>query len=338
MKGWTIADEKKLILKEIIEDSNLIGAPKIKTTKALITLADVLRYNGETYADNIVLGGSGTGIVSKAETNLFDLEKGNRVYVEPNIECGECYNCINGDYLKCSDMHIAGEDVHGFLRDFVSAPVEKIFTLPENVSDFDALFIKHISLALAVVDKLNIQKGDYVAIIGANNFGNILAQLLIYYSAVPILMTMDDEDYNTAKKCGIYYVLGQNDNWKEEIFMITSGRMAEKVVYVSDCNIPATKAFNLASFGAGVAFTGTSQKNSAVSFTQAVKKQLDILCINNGFGNTASSINLISNKAINLSLLPVETETFENVPSVFDKLSRQLEETGKINETVIQIL
>ncbi len=338
MKGWIITDEKKLELTDVTEDAKLVGSPKIKTTKALITLADVLRYNGEVYNENIVLGSTGTGIISEAEANLFDIEKGKHVYVEPNTECGECYNCINGDYLKCSDMYIAGEDSHGFLRDFISAPVEKIFTLPENVSDYDALFIKHISLAIDVIDKLNIQKGDYVAVIGANNFGNILSQLLIYYSAVPILMTTDTEDYETAKKSGIYYVLGSDDNWKDEVFMITSGRMAEKVVYVSDCNIPVTKAFNLASFGAQVAFTGTSYKNSPVTFTQAIKKQLDILCINNGFGNTASSINIISNKAINLSTLTVNKSKHENVPDVFEQLSKQLEETGKINETVIEFI
>lgn len=338
MKGWTITDEKKLELKEITEDAKLVGSPKIKTTHALITLGDVLRYNGEIFADNIVLGNSGTGIVSEAEANLFDLEKGKHVYIEPNTECGECYNCINGEHQKCSDMYVAGEDLHGFLRDFVSAPAEKLFTLPDNVSDFDALFIKHISLAIAIVDKLNIQKGDYVAVIGANNFGNILSQLLIYYSAVPILMTTDEEDYKTAKNSGIYYVLGANDNWKDEVFMITSGRMAEKVIYISDCNIPTAKAFNLASFGAGVVFTGSAYKNSHITFTQAIKKQLDILCINNGFGNTASSINLISNKAINLSYLPVDKAKFEDVPSVFEKLSKQLEETGKVSETVIELI
>lgn len=337
MKGYFITDEKKLDLLEVKEDEKLIGTPKIKTTMALITLPDVLRYNGEVFAENIVLGSTGVGIVSQTEANLFDLEKGKHVYIEPNTECGECYNCINGDYLKCSDMYIAGEDTHGFLRDFVSAPAEKLFTLPESVTDFDALFIKHISLAIDVIDKLNVQKGDYVAVIGGNNFGNILSQLLIYYSAVPILMTNDEEDYNIAKKSGVYYVLGAEDNWKDEVFMITSGRMAEKVVYISDCNIPVVKAFNLASFGAQVAFTGSSYKNSPITFTQAIKKQLDILCINNGFGNTASSINIISNKAINLSHLPVDRAKFEDVPKVFENLSKQLEQTGKIRETLIEL-
>ena len=59
-----------------------------------------------------------------------------------------------------SNMQIAGEDYDGFLSDFVSVPAEKLFVLPESVSGLDALFIKDISLAIAVVDKLGIQKGD----------------------------------------------------------------------------------------------------------------------------------------------------------------------------------
>ena len=33
-----------------------------------------------------------------------------------------------------------------------------------------------------------VEKGDYVAIVGSDNYANVLAQLLIYYQAVPILL------------------------------------------------------------------------------------------------------------------------------------------------------
>ena len=151
-------------------------------------------------------------------------------------------------------------------------------------------------------------------------------------------MTMDEDDYEAAKKSGIYYVLGANDNWQKEVANITSGRMTDKVVYVADCNIPVAKAFSLASFGAAVAFTGAFNKTGPVSFMQAVKKQLDIHCINTDFGYTATSINLIANKAINFSNLKIAECSYAEVPSVFKKLAKELEDTDKISETVVNLI
>nr|MBO4518330.1 alcohol dehydrogenase catalytic domain-containing protein [Clostridia bacterium] len=338
MKGYKLVKPFNLAEKEAADNANSNTVCKVRTTKALITLPDVLRYTGETEGTNAIMGSAGIGILSETEQNLFDLEKGQRVYVEPVRECNECYNCKKGDFGKCSDLRVAGEDFDGFLSDFISAEHEKLFALPDSVSDKEALFIRHISLALAVFDKLNIQKGDYVAVVGANNFGNIFSQLLIYYQAVPIVASLDEEDYEAVKKSGIYYALGPNDNWPKEVASITSGRMTDKVVYVADCNIPVAKAFSLASFGAAIVFTGTTNKTGPVAFTQAVKKQLDIHFLNNGFGNTAASINLIANKAINFTHLKVAECSYAEVPIAFKNLAEQLEKTDKISETIVSLI
>lgn len=338
MKGWKFIAPMSIAEEEVVDSLDNSELSKVKITKALITLTDVLRYNGEIESDNIILGSSGIGIISETETNLFGLEKGQHVYINPTKECSECYNCKSGNDSGCSNLQVAGQDYHGFLSDFVDVAPEKLFVLPESVPDLEALFIEHISQAISVVDKLGVQKGDYVAIIGANNFGNILAQLLIYYQAVPIVMTTNEEDYKIAKDSGIYYVLGQDDNWVKEVSLITSGRMTKSVVYISDCNIPTVKAFSVASFNASVAFTGLSYRNNPISFSQAIKKQLQILCIGDSTGNTAASINLIANKAINLSHLKLDSSTYDKVPETLENMSKQLDEQGKIYETVVDLM
>ncbi len=338
MRGYKITKPFTLVEEEIPETPATHTQSKVKINKALITLSDVLRYRGELDDAQVVLGSSGIGIVSETEANLFGLEKGKHIYIDPTRPCDDCYNCKRGDPSKCSNLQFAGEDFDGFLSNFISATHEKLYTLPSSVSDFESLFIDHISLAVSIYDKLGIQKGDYVAVLGANNFGNILAQLLIYYQAVPIVMTLDDEDYEIAKKSGIYYVLSSNDNWQKEVSAITSGRMADKVVYISDSNIPTAKAFALAQYNSQIAFTGEFYKSSPVSFSSAIKKQLDILCINSGHGNAGASINLIANKAIDFSHLKLENSTYATVPETFEKLSKQFEKEGKIYETVVDML
>lgn len=338
MKGFKIVKPYTLQEVELNEDVSSKAQSKIKINKALITLSDVLRYRGELEGEQVVLGSSGIGIITETDANLFGLEKGKRVYMDPLKTCDECYNCKKGDYSICSNPLVAGEDYDGFLRDFVNYPNDKLFSLPNSVSELDSLFIDQISKAIVIFDKMNIQKGDYVAVLGANNFGNIFAQLLIYYQAVPIVMTLDEEELDIVKKSGIYYALGPNDNWQKEVMSITSGRLPNKVVYISDSNIPASKAFALAGHNTQVAFTGAFYKSSTISFLSAVKKQLDILCINSGFGNTATSINLIANKAIDFSHLKLGKAKYDNVIETFEKLSEQLDKEGKIDETIVDLI
>ena len=231
----------------------------------------------------------------------------------------------------------AGEDYNGFLSDFVSVNASKIFLLPDSVSETDALFIGHIANAISIIDKLGVQKGDYVAIIGNNNLAIITAMLLIFYQSVPILISTNEKTVNIAKESGVYYTLNQDDNWQKEVSVITGGRMAKNVVYISDSDIPANKAFSVASYNASVAFTGISNRTSAISFALAVKKQLEIHCINGSFGNTATSINILANKAIDLSKLNVDTVSYDAVPKTFNTLSEKLKKEEQINETIVEL-
>lgn len=337
MKGWKLNNLKKLELLEVTEPTSISSSAKVKITKSLITLSDVQRYLGETNSKNVILGSYGIGIVTETDANLLELEKGKHVYIEPSSACGECYNCKNDNKKSCSTMQIAGEDKNGFLCDFITVETDKLYTLPESVSDSDALFIGYLSNAIAIVDKLGVQKGDYVSIIGANTFGIILAQLLIYYQAVPIICTNSEEGFNDAKNSGIYYVLGFEDNWAKEVSTITGGRLTNSAVYISDCNIPIAKAFSLVNFGGNVVFTGITSKSVNVSFTQAIKKGLVIHCVNSGFGYAESSINLIANKAIDLSALNIKKTKYENVPETFNQMSEILEKNGTFYESIVEM-
>ena len=101
----------------------------------------------------------------------------------------ECYFCKTQDYCNCQNMGIYGLNRDGFLRDFAVLPPKNLRLLPENVQIGDAIFVEYIATAIRLLDKIDIQKGDHVAIMGGDILGNIIAQLVIYYQAIPILIT-----------------------------------------------------------------------------------------------------------------------------------------------------
>lgn len=336
MNGWHITAPRRVEDLPIEENFDSQFDTKVMLTKALITYADAARFAaGEP--QNVVPGSYGIGKVSEPGQNLFDLQQGNRVYVSPMRKCGKCYNCNNNERGKCSDPQIAGENFHGFLRNFVSTESNNLYYLPDSVSDDDALYIEHLSLALSVIDNLDVQKGDHIAVIGTNNLGNILAQLLIYYQAVPILIGFDSENLEIARSCGIYYTLGKDDNWIKEVAAITGGRMAKSVVYNTDSDVPARNAFLLAGYNTHVAITGTAAKNNSLAFASAMKKQLVIHCINTAYGYTSSSINLLNNKAVNLKPLKIDKIKYADVQKKLEDMADALEKNEKVYDAIVEI-
>ncbi len=335
MKGWKFKKPNVILEEEILNNDDLEQSVKVKITKTLLNLNDFNIFSGDNEVkENTVLGSYGIGVLAEEPSTLLGLQKGDRVYIESKKPCNDCYNCNIGNKDKCFSPLIAGEDYDGFLRDFVSCPIDEVYKLPDSVSDQDALFINYISVCVNIIDTLNIEKGNYVAIVGTNNLSVILAQLLIYYQAVPIMISENEKGKELASKSGVYYNLTEEDNLTKEVSTITGGRMADKVVYICDMDLPVTKAFSLASYGAKIAFTGFTNRITSFSFNQAIKKQLQIYCINNVAKNTPTSINLLVNKAVNTSNLKIEKIKYSDISDAMIKASKEYKFTEIIVENV----
>ena len=338
MQGWQLTNTKKIeeVSRGEVFDSSF--SSKVKVTKALITEADYLRFNGEIDAKGVILGSYGAGVISEPCVNLYNLTKGSRVYISPKKPCENCYNCKNDDYQHCANLRIAGENYDGFLRDFMIADKNDLYFLPDSVSDEEALFIDYLSVSLKIIDDLNIEKGEYVAVVSDGILGNVLSQLLIYYQSVPIFITGSEEEKRIAKQCGVYYSFSKKDNYTQELFNITGGRMAKSVVYVANDSFTPHTAFSLAAAKSNVAITGSFLKKNSFTFTEAIKKDLTLKCINSGYGNTEACINLLANKAISLNKLNIERIKLSDINNAFEKMNKTYEEENTFVPIIVDLV
>lgn len=339
MKGWQITAPNTLAEDNFTEVFDSVSSAKIKITKALVNENDIIAYSGDKNADYPVITGSfGAGIVVETGENCFGLEKNDRVYVNPFTNCQTCYSCKSNMPGCCSEMKIAGENAPGFLRDFAIFPCSSVYDLPDNVSDADAVFIEYVSLAISVIDRLEIKKGDHIAVIGANTLGNILSQIIIYYQGVPILIDNNSENLEKAKEAGVYYVLNVDHELQKNVSELTSGRMADKVVFTCPPAIETKLPLQLASYGSSIAFAGFDYSNLTINLKPAMKRQLNICTVTKGFGNTAASINLLANKAVNLSAVPKIFAEYQDVPSLYEQMSSSYKERKNFLPALVNLM
>lgn len=338
MKGWQINEAYDLVQVKRNETASLDKEVKVKITKAMISPDDITMYNGDNkISEPIIPCRSAIGIVVEAGENIYGVEAKTRVYLDPISSCGNCYSCTIGQPKDCFKFNIAGKNVDGFLKDFAVVPAEKVYQLPKSVSDTEALFIGYLSLAISVIDKLQIQKGEHVAVIGGNIIGNIIAQLLIYYQGVPMLIDDNESNLEIAKRSGIYYTLKADGRLEREVSELTGGRMTPKVVYVTSCGINTEMALKIARPNATVAFVGFNYFNTRINFSQAMNKQLRFYCITNGYGNAEASINLIANNAVNLSTFNLMKATSAEIPNVFKICDERMKSAQEVYNYVIDM-
>jgi L-gulonate 5-dehydrogenase len=339
MKAWQIKAPN--IIEETTRQDNLesVSSSKIKITKALISDNDAFAFIGNDDSKYPVIPGrNAVGIITETGSNCFGIEKNDRVYINPVSNCGECYNCKSGNKNTCIDVQIAGENSEGFLRDFAVLPCSELFNLPDSVTDDNALFIEHIALSIAIIDKLNITKGDHVAVIGASTLGNLLCQLIIYYQGVPILIDKDEANLEVAIKSGIYYTLKNDSSIIKNVSDLTGGRMTEKCVYITDCTLNTKLALNLTSYSGSVAFAGFNAHKINIDFATAMKKQLTVVGITDGYGQTAAAINILVNKALNFSAFSFATIGYNAIPKTISEKANQIQSGAKTTETIVKLL
>ena len=305
MNNWQIIEPKRLGGITTTENLENVDHVKIKTTKCFISANDLNLFKGDLKREYPFTPCSiavGQVVETLKESNYIN--KGSKVYL-PTSFC-------NG--------------ANGYLRDFVILPSNEVFVLPETVSEDDALFINHISLAITIIDKLNIERGNHVAIVGGSFLANIIAQLLMYYQSVPILIDSNEKNLDIAHKTNVYYTLVADKNLESEVLSITGGRKCRKVIYVSDSNASIDIIDKVACDDAQVGVTGITTTKSKLSCSFAFDKQLNVTFIKDGSENVETAINLLAQKAIILSYFKLPTFKFEYAPKHFENAILKLEE------------
>lgn len=322
--------------KEFFESSDSV---KVKITHTLFIQEDFLTFEGDPRAiypivpSRIAIG----KVVETNGDNSFGFERGMNVFLHPVTNCNKCFECAKGEYKNCANFRIAGKNTDGFLRDFAIMDNDDVSVLPPSVTERDALFIDHIATCDRIVDNLNLQKGEHVVIVGGDVLGIILAQLIIYYQGVPILVDNNQGNLDIAKQAGVYYTLFADNKVERNVAELTGARLANKVVYMTGANLNTDIALKLAGHNATVCFGGFGTPNIRVNFNTALLKQLRFNCATNGFGNYNSAINILANKAIDTSIFEIRTTKSDRAAEVIREMGKGISYDATKNMLIVEM-
>lgn len=323
MKSWKLDAPGKLSLQETTPSVLSHGMVKVKVEEVLLSTSDIEIYKGQSQKKYpFVLGRNAVGVISEVydkEKSLF--QKLDRVAIEPYIPCNNCKECEQGDYEKCADMRYMGQNVDGLMQNFVDVSIDQVHRLPDNIKYEQALFVPYVSFCLNIVDALNLEKGRHVAIFASTKTGIILAQMVAYYQAVPILISSNAQLLESARNLGIFYCVNRAEvNVEKEILMITGGRMCHELVLFCDSDFSVKDVYDAAAVNANICLAGYSNKDSHLSISHICQKHLNIFGVYNGMGNFSSAINLLVTGTIKVNDFVGDAISFSDFDTEIAKL------------------
>ena len=317
MNVWKLTAANKLELSDEPVPVYTGETIKVRVTKVLLSAQDAALFRGKLKTKYPVIPGRfAVGIV--AEDHGTDYPKGMRVLLHTYLPAADT-GTEKKDFSE-PDYDVCGQTREGFLRDLVLVTPDEFTPLPDSVSDEDALLLHHVGLAKAIVDSLDVKKGEHIAVVGASVFGILVCQLLIYQQIAPILIDSDQERLDFAGNCGIYYTLNSENDLLEHVGTLTGGRLADGAVCVTDAGVSPETAFSVCAREVNVVLGGFAPCAAPVDLTLATRKQLSVHCLSDYVENLEMAINLTANKAVvlkNFKAKPIEPDTLTEFSSVY---------------------
>lgn len=212
MKAYTYTAKGKFELKE--KDKPKISDSRdaiVKITLASICSSDLHIKHGSVprAALGITVGHEMVGTVEEIGADVKNVKVGDRVTVNVETFCGECFFCKNGYVNNCTDKNggwALGCRIDGGQAEFVRVPFADtgLNKIPESVTDEQALFVGDVLATGFWAARISeITADDTVLIIGAGPTG--ICTLLCVMLKNPKKIIVCEKDENRIKFVNKHY-------------------------------------------------------------------------------------------------------------------------------------
>lgn len=148
------------------------------------------------------------GRVLQAGAAVSGFAPGDRLVLDNNIPCGQCYFCKTGRPNLCENMSTIGVDRDGAFAEYAAVPARMAVKLPPELPVEDAIFAEPLNCVMGAVDKIRLLPGENVLVMGAGPIGLYFVKLLALNGAGKIFVS-EVSEYRAgfARACGATRVI-----------------------------------------------------------------------------------------------------------------------------------
>lgn len=323
MKAAVFYGKHDLRVQEIDKPTAKAGQVLIKVMACGICGTDVHIFNGDEGAAptpvGTALGHEFAGIVEEIGEGVTAVKVGDRVCVDPNEMCGECYYCKSGIGHYCENMGGIGTVVNGGFAQYCAVPQSQVYKIADSTTYERAAMTEPLACCLHGIDMCNISCGDTVLVIGGGMIGLLMLQLARISGAGKIIILEP-----VAKKREEAKALGADiciDPLSQNVKEVLAQEGVERISTVIECvGKPSTmsQAIDLAGNKATVMLFGLTAPGDEISIKpfEIFKKELIITASYINPYTQKRAIDLIDANRVDVSSMVYRVAPLEELPSI----------------------
>jgi 2-desacetyl-2-hydroxyethyl bacteriochlorophyllide A dehydrogenase len=208
-----------------------------------------------------ILGHELAGEIVAVGEQVTYLAPGTRVAVAPNVGCGVCWECAQGNNNLCPDYDAFGITLDGGFAEYmlITAPTVRqgnAVEIPDNLSFEEAALNEPLSCCYNAQQACRLTPGETTVIIGAGPMGLLNLLLARYSGAGQVIVSEIQEDRaRQAAEFGADLVVDpRKQDLREAVLEATSGRGADVIIVAVGSAALQEQAVELAARGGRVNF------------------------------------------------------------------------------------
>lgn len=171
----------KVALEDVPIPKNGRGEILVRMRAGGICGTDLEKIHG-SYGPAGILGHEVSGVIEQMGEEVKDLARGDRVVAHHHVPCYSCYYCQHGDHTMCDSFKSTNLDPCGFAELFrvpeFNVSRGAVVPLPGTVGFEEAALLEPTACCIRALDKLQVQAGDKVLLVGLGPTGLTHLQLL----------------------------------------------------------------------------------------------------------------------------------------------------------------
>jgi len=270
----------QLAIEEVPEPALAPGEVLVQVAACGICGSDLHGYLGHSPRRNrsipLIMGHEFTGQVAALGPDVpGDIVVGQRVVVQPQTYCGRCRACRAGLSNICPNMSILGIERAGAFAERVAVPANRLFPLPDNLSDLDGALVETLAVEVHLFRQTAHPLLRSVVVLGAGAQGLLAVQLARRAGASQIIVTdMMPHRLRLAEQMGATAALRGDEDVVAGVMRLTDGWGAEFVV--DAVGAAATRRQGVAMLAPGGTFglVGLGPGETPLDFGPVINREL----------------------------------------------------------------
>lgn len=319
-----------------------VSVPEVKADQVLVKImkigicgSDIHVYHGEHPFTSypVTQGHEVSGEIVELGADVTGFEIGQKVTIQPQVVCGECYPCRHGKYNLCEELKVMGFQTTGVASHYFAVDAKKVTVLPEEMSYDEGAMIEPLAVAVHGVRQAGDVTGLKIAVLGAGPIGILVAQAAKGMGAESVMVTdISDVRLAKAKECGVDFVVNTKETDFGDAMLANFGPDKADIIY--DCagnNITMGQAIKYARKGSTIILVAVFAGMATIDLAVANDHELDIkstmMYRNEDY---IDAIQLVNDKKVTLAPLVSKHFAFRDYLKAYQYIDDNRETTMKV--------